>query len=283
MTARTTGLLPSGGAPAEGCSRLGTVYVLGRLGYDFATRVNRDAFVQSGVENPDEPGQLLAYLEREPWAAEGVTWTVLQEGSAVYAVRPGGAYATEGLALLRRILRMQSAGTVETVSFSGTAGGSATLRDGQEVPWLRANLRGMFAWTSDALVNAVVPEADDAVRAHVANFLSRVYYELRNKGLTSRERALNYAATNAFQAARVFESALSLRLFLHDIDAQPSPVSRPGSDCWDVVMKFFDPTQRLTRAMRAYRFTIDVSTEIPVTVGTLRQWDVYEPEQQTRR
>lgn len=263
--------------PTSGtCDRLGTVYVLGRLGHDFQTAANRDTFVQNGVANPDDPSQLLAYLEREPWAAEWVTWTVLQEGIAVYAVRPVGPYATQGFALLRRILQMQSAGSVEIVSFPGGAGGSATLQNGQKVPWLHPDLRGVFAWTSDALVKAVVPESNDVVRAQISNFMSRVYYELRNKGLTSRERALNYAATNAFQAARVFESALSLKLYLHDIDARPSPITRPDSDCWDVEMKFFDPKQRLTRAMRLYRFTIDVSTKIPVTIGTLRQWDVYQ-------
>jgi cyanobactin maturation PatA/PatG family protease len=273
MSSDTSGLIASQGS--TGGTKIRTIYVLGRLGYDFLTEANRDAFVQSGVDNPDEPSQLLAYLEQAPWAAEDVTWTVLQEGAALYAVRPVGAYASQGFALLRRILQMQSSGSVEIVSFPGNAGCSVTLRDGQEVPWLHPNLRGIFAWTSGALVEAVVPEPDDTVRAHVLNFLRRVYYEFRNKGVTARERALNYAATNAFQAARVFENALSLGLVLQEVDARPSPLNRVESDCWDVEMKFFDPKQRLTRAAHVYRLTVDVRTEIPVTIGTVRHWDVF--------
>jgi hypothetical protein len=80
------------------------------------------------------------------------------------------------------------------------------------------------------------------MKAHaIANFLERVYIELRNLGRTPEERALNYAASNAFQAHRVFESG---------------PFVRPGSDCCDVNLTFFDPVKRVERARRVYRFTV---------------------------
>jgi cyanobactin maturation PatA/PatG family protease len=267
-----TGIIPSGHSTSE--DEPYTIYVLGVLGYDFGTAANRDAFIQSGLSEPDNPEQLIAYLARTPWAAEGVIWTVAQEGVRLYAVHPVGPYAAESFGLLREILALQAKSEADIVAIPGNAGGSVTLSDGQEVPWLYPNPRGIYAWTREALIRSLKPEADDAFCHHVSNFLSRMYYEFRNRGRTARERALNYAATNAFQVARVCEDALSRDLALDGVDARPSPTSRAGSDCWDVELVFFDPKQ-LTRAKRTYRFTIDVSAEIPVTVGSVRHWDHY--------
>ena len=38
----------------------------------------------------------------------------------------------------------------------------------------------------------------------ILNFLNRVYYELRNLGIAPQERAINFAATNAFQTRQAF-------------------------------------------------------------------------------
>ncbi len=64
-------------------------------------------------------------------------------------------------------------------------------------------------------------------------------------------------------------------LELDGIDVEVSPICRPGSECWDVKLTFFDPARRLERARRVYRFTVDVSDVVPVTVGTVRAWSVY--------
>jgi hypothetical protein len=44
-----------------------------------------------------------------------------------------------------------------------------------------------------------------------------------------------------------------------------------SSDCWDVKLKFFDP-ENSRRAKKIYRFTIDVSDTVPVTLGEVRSW-----------
>jgi hypothetical protein len=49
-------------------------------------------------------------------------------------------------------------------------------------------------------------------------------------------------------------------------------VARPGSDCWDVEVYFFYPERQVQTVRKAYRFTVDVSDNVPVTVGTLRSW-----------
>jgi PatG C-terminal/Family of unknown function (DUF5838) len=48
-------------------------------------------------------------------------------------------------------------------------------------------------------------------------------------------------------------------------------ICRMDSDCWDVQLKFFDP-ENSRRAKKVFRFTIDVSDLIPVTLGEVRSW-----------
>ena len=108
----------------------------------------------------------------------------------------------------------------------------------------------------------------------VHNFLERVYYELRNLGQTPQDRAINFAATNAFNIERVFENARKQKMDLDTIEIEPSPICRPDSDCWDVKLMFFFPEREAQSARRAYRFTVDVSDVVPVTVGSMRTWMV---------
>jgi hypothetical protein len=61
-------------------------------------------------------------------------------------------------------------------------------------------------------------------------------------------------------------------LELDSIFAEKSPICRPKSDCWDVVMRFFDPNHRLERALDEYRLTVDVNDITPVPIGTTRKW-----------
>jgi len=81
----------------------------------------------------------------------------------------------------------------------------------------------------------------------VANFLQRVYEELRNLGTTPQERAINYAATNAFLVASVYKEAIEANMELDTIRVVRSPVCRPESDCWDVKLTFFAQAKSLNR------------------------------------
>ena len=108
----------------------------------------------------------------------------------------------------------------------------------------------------------------------VANFLVRVYDELRNLGITPQERAINYTATNAFLVARVFEDAIKEGIDLDTIEVERSPICRLDSDCWDVKLTFFNPRKVFEQARKEYRFTVDVSDVVPVMVGPVRSWFV---------
>jgi cyanobactin maturation PatA/PatG family protease len=142
------------------------------------------------------------------------------------------------------------------------------------VPVIYPDLRGMVKWQAKGLAAA----AKEAVgKAHVDeasifNFLVRVYDELRNLGLSPQERAMNFAATNAYQAASAFADGAQRKLELYKIAVKKSPICRPDSDCWDVQLVMFDPENE-RRAARYYRFTVDVSEVVPVTVGHMRSWN----------
>ena len=85
---------------------------------------------------------------------------------------------------------------------------------------------------------------------------------------------MNFAATNAFQIERIFERAVNNSMQLDQIEVTRSPICRADSDCWDVVLYFFNPKKMLEEARRAYRFTVDVSDIVPVLIGEIREWSV---------
>lgn len=258
-------------------------YVLGQIGYDFGTESRRDQFLQLTKRNVHDPRELLAYLEKDPASAASVFWTLSLDTTVVYAVVPYGPFASVAYERLRKALGAQLTEGAERVSVPGLVKGSVRLLNGQTVPVLYPDVRGLYSWHTPALIKATVGEAPkgDAAAAHaqkaegIRNFLERVYYEVRNLGITPQERSMNYAATNAFQLEFIYKDAVLNGLKLDNIGVERSPICRPGSDCWDVKLIFFNPARRLDQARHVYRFTVDVSEVIPVTVGAVRHWDVY--------
>lgn len=71
------------------------------------------------------------------------------------------------------------------------------------------------------------------MRESLTAFLNRVYHDLHNLGQTSHDRALNFQATNIFQATSVCADAIASGI--------KAPYCRIHSDCWDVLLIFFDP------------------------------------------
>jgi len=138
----------------------------------------------------------------------------------------------------------------------------------------------MYSWATKPLVSHILgeaPKAADALRAYneqavgLSDFLNRVYYDLRNLGVTAEERALNYSATNAIQIRDVIIATTQQELDLDDIKVKRSPVCRPESDCYDIEMGFYSP-DNMNKANRIFRFAVDVSDIIPVTIDSVRSW-----------
>jgi subtilisin family serine protease len=286
-------IAPSACGCGSGASGPQLVYALGQLGYDFGTEARRDAFIQNMDEpsagvaaNPNDPVQLLNYLEKNPWEAASLNWTLNLDGTAIYAVIAQGPFASEAYQRLRRFLSEQLAEGVERISIPGTLTGKVRLLNGHVVPVIMPEIRGMCSWTTAALLEQVVGgalpnrasarEKEDRVAREQAlgEFLDRVYFEMRNLGVTSKDRAMNFAGTNAFNIEKVFESAIKEKLSLDLIEVERSPVCRPESDCWDVKLLFFFPERQVQTVRKVYRFTIDVSDVVPVTVGPVRSWFV---------
>ena len=288
------------GPPAETSAPLrpaqsSLVYALGTLGYDFGTESRRDTFQRlmppaeiEGVvvpPNPYDPRQMADYLALHPSEARSLIWTLEQERNPIYAIKPVGAFGNLVYETLRLLLAGQvdaSGGDayVERVSLPGERTGRALrLFSGQEVPVVKLRAaRGLYGWQVDLLIDDAIAgaapdlDAEDLPRVRKAtrDFLNRVYHDLRNPGSSSKDRALNHAATNAFQAVEVFARAVLERRSLKEIEVLKSPICRINSDCWDIKLKFFDPDSG--RAKRVCRLTVDVSDMIPVTLGEVRTW-----------
>lgn len=177
------------------------------------------------------------------------------------------------------------------------------LFSGQTVPGVDiAEPRGLVGWNTNQLIAQACNEAlsnenrrrdrentrlDDAHQLpqvselpqesqaqliqQIRDFLNKLYYELRNLGQMSQDRAMNFGATNAFQAVRILVQAQVQDLALDTVGAQKSPYQRVDSDSWDILLRFFNPNNLMV-ARTVYRFSVDVSDVMPVLCGEIRQW-----------
>jgi cysteine desulfurase family protein len=220
-----------------------------------------------------------------------VTWTLTLDDTPVYAIVPSGPFAFEIHDLLVEFLNDQnevedrfrnntsllSAPPDLRISVPGFVSGSVRLFTGEIVPVIQPDIRGMYSWTTLALSRAAREAAKASPEAEndLVEFLQRVYDDTRNLGLTSQERALNYAATDALVLQGIFRDVRAkFEGFEFDtFEVVRSPVCRPDADCWDVLLIFYDPTE-LNRARRAVRFTIDVSDVVPVMIGNRKDFSI---------
>jgi cyanobactin maturation PatA/PatG family protease len=255
------------------------------LSDDEVQALARDGF-QGVPPNPYDPRQMVAYLKYRPDEASSLIWTLNLELTAVYSVTPVGPFANRVYDILVSMLdgqsqSVESANYVERVSVPAVLSGhSVRLFSGQEVSqlWVDAP-RGMYSWrTTDlltraspaiaaAIAGAPDPERDTPQQI-LRMVLNKIYYEYRNLGVTSPDRALNFAATNIFTLTGVLAEAVAKGKELDSIDVIKSPYGRVDSDCWDVQLKFMDP-ENTNRAYTVFRFTIDVSDKLPVSMGNI--------------
>lgn len=259
------------------------VYALGKIGYDFVSQSRRDSIKQKmdDLANPENPNDLLVYLDEHPYEASAIQWTLNLEGTPIYAIEPRGSFARDAYELLRQFLREQIEEGVERVSIPGKVSELVRIRSGLSVPVIDPEIRGMYSWTTKALVETVcgsTPEDEAAQEEYsarqqgVANFLERVYYEIRNLGRSPEERALNFAATNSFEIEKIYEQAIQEEMELDAIEVERSPVFAATADCWDVKLIFFFPERQIQTVRKLFRFTIDVADIVPATVGPVRSW-----------
>jgi cyanobactin maturation PatA/PatG family protease len=264
------------------------VYALGRLGYDFGTEAGLDAFRQrmqdtlgkeNAVANPLNENQLLRFFretKKEPWHHTGLSWTLNQGGSPIYVIEPQGPFADRSYRRLLKFFREQCRQVAERVAVPGVITGRKRLLNGLTVDVIDPDLRGLCNWNEQALIEALFrargeQDLPPEQKRELKRFLDRIYHELQNLGVRPEHRALNYAGTNLFEVAEIL-SKLDDKRTLDAIHVEPSQICRPGSDCWDIVLSFFNPNQ-LQPVSKVYRYTVDVNATIPVTVGEIRSWE----------
>lgn len=244
-----------------------------------------------GIMVPADPynaRQMVEYLDRNRDEARSLIWTLNLDQNTIYVLEPKGPFSTDVYEMLLQMLAGQiepetSAGFVERISVAARrTNRTVELFSGEIVPVVTVHTtRGMYGWTVNALIgaalasirNSIEPDQEPIIRENISAFLNRVYYDLHNLGQTSRDRALNFAATNIFQSASVFAEAIAAGLQLDAITSEKSPYCRINSDCWDVVLIFFDPDNS-RRSRKVFRFTLDVVANFPVTIGSIKRWSL---------
>jgi thiazoline dehydrogenase / protease len=276
----------------------GNVYALGTISYDFGDDTRRDTFKQlmapaevNGIMVPADPydaRQMVEHLDRNPDESRSLIWTLSLDGDIIYVLEPTGPFATEIYEMFLLMLAGQlepetSDEFVERISVPARrTNRTVELFSGEVVPVVKVHdVRGMYGWKVNSLVNAAMAaisrQVDEAqeptIRQALTAFLNRVYNDLRNVGQTSRDRALNFATTNIFQAASVFAQAIAQSRQLDTINVEKSPFCRINSDCWDVKLEFFDP-ESSRRSRKVFRFTLDVVQPMPVTLGEVKSWSL---------
>lgn len=105
----------------------------------------------------------------------------------------------------------------------------------------------------------------------IDDFFHQVYFRADQNPEVSRDRAVNFAATNGYQVAAAFMDAMGDGFEYAQYRTEYSPFARVSGLCWDVIVQFIDPSED-RRAMREYRLTVDIADVMPVTVGRLRRW-----------
>jgi len=262
------------------------VYAIGRLGVSFISQARRDAIwrkINGKVEGDLKPitdTALQDLLKKEPFHSQAVVWTLSRTEVPMYAIVPAGAFASEAY---KWLVEEWADKDVEFISLPGVLAGQIALYDGQIIDAVVPDLRGMFSWDTDKYTKALrdgLKKADPSVSdtlimREMKRFFGKIYYSIRNRGLSPEERAINAAATNAFNFSDTILEAGEEGLTLRDIGVERSPLNRPGSEYFDVLLTFFDPEKRAERAPLRARFTIDVSDTVPVPIGDPVTWHEY--------
>jgi hypothetical protein len=217
---------------------------------------------------------------------------------AAAAINPGvngvgSAYIPPGLRLTvynKNILGpTPPVGAVTATAFAATPAGSSVTAFPAGVPGTTQSLvvepENYVGIQAASLQLAPASTPLIAVTAPpLLDFMDRLYFLLRNPGRSSSERAINFAATalaplpgfpTQTPPNGLLSFALASGLALESITAEESFGCRGGSDCWDVMLTFFDPRQRV-QGMRTYiRLTVDVGNMRPVAVTPARIWAAY--------
>ena len=245
----------------------GLVFALGQVGYDLVSEARRDSIAQhmgGRARIPGTPPRCSATSKDNPWEAASIIWTLNADQTPLYAIAPAGPFAGRAYELLAEFLDDQLGGEVELVSIPGRLGGQARLFNGQVVPVVIPELRGIYSWSTGALVKAVVgePPPDSAPAAAARGPRpqgSRPSAASSRRSTTScatsasRPRSARSTTPPPTPSRSRRSSSRPSRSRWRSTPSRSSAarICRPDSDCWDVKIHFFYPSARCRRCARS--------------------------------
>jgi hypothetical protein len=159
----------------------------------------------------------------------------------------------------------------ERLALPGHVSGQVMLKNCVTASVLYPDMRGAYDWSRPRLLKALADHLDNAgeeaaLRQKIGEVLERLDEEVRNPGLSSSDRALNFASTQQLHLFRLIEEDLEGPFEVDTVlPPRPSDHCRPGSDCWDVEIAFFDPGNMHAASIIA-RQSVDVSDVVPVMI-----------------
>ncbi len=292
------GVTPSCGTNAGcGCSakvapqQTQLVYAIGTLGVDFGTEARRDSIAQYLPRGEITLPALVTYLRSSIEETERLIWTLQKPSGPAYAIRPSTAFAMGGYAKLLDGLEKQiNAPSSDPVSVAlpGFIIGNIGLLSGQTLSVVCPAVKGLQPLSISQTVAELTRRYDEAIEQSRGNerrqreqekseFLStdpgnragdlrnRITFKYDNLGLLGRDRALNYVWTIVAKVIAVTSRYAGYEL--DEIAAARSSVERPGTECYDVDVRLFSPTDVRLPIIVA-RFTVDVSDMVPVYIQT---------------
>jgi cyanobactin maturation PatA/PatG family protease len=156
LSSSSTSITPSEGCGCGGGGSMQLVYTLGELDFDFGTEARLDYFAQNiSPINPTRAipkNDFITYLSNNPWEAQSFNWIVKLDATPIYAIVPSGPFANVTYDRLRAALGDEN---VERVSIPGYIAGSVRLMSGQIVPAIVPDVRGMYSWSTTALIESL--------------------------------------------------------------------------------------------------------------------------------
>jgi PatG C-terminal len=110
------------------------------------------------------------------------------------------------------------------------------------------------------------PPSDNDARNYLLQLLNTLYYQHRKLGNHLAGSGAKFRYNEHFSAYGDVSFDAWRGPTLDRIDVVKSPYGQIDSDCWDVELKFKD-TRNLTVTELVFRFTLDVSGKLPVTLN----------------
>jgi len=116
------------------------------------------------------------------------------------------------------------------------------------------------------------------VSSPLERYVDRYLFELRNLGTAPSERAHNHAAMVAANEPQprlagqtILTAMFAKGMVLSDVVTTRKEACRPGSDCWQVDLRFFHPDVASEMARETFRLTVDVGQARPRLVKPLER------------